>query len=89
MPKSLRRYADKDLAREYRNRQRKANYAACPGDPSVSHRRWERWEEEMVSYHLVTDREISLATGRSVRAIQIKRHKMRKEGGQGVPGQEE
>jgi len=28
----------------------------------------------------VSDRVISAATGRSVRAIQVKRHKMRKEG---------
>ena len=80
MPKSLRGYADNDLAREYRNRQRKANYDACSGDPGISRTRWAGWEEDMVAEHAVSDRVISAATGRSVRAIQVKRHKMRKEG---------
>ena len=44
MPKSLMGFADSAKAREYRNRQRKRNYALCPGDDEVRHTRWQDWE---------------------------------------------
>lgn len=78
MPKSLMGFADSAKAREYRNRQRKRNYALCPGDDEVRHTRWQDWERELVMEHDMPDREISRMTGRSVRAIQVMRHKMRK-----------
>lgn len=80
MPKSLRAFADSERAREYRNRQRKRNYALCPGDDDVRHTRWQDWERELVMEHDIPDREISRRTGRSVRAIQVMRWKMRKAG---------
>lgn len=62
------------------HRQRKRNYALCPGDDEVRHTRWQDWERELVMEHDMPDREISRMTGRSVRAIQVMRHKMRKAG---------
>ena len=76
MPKTLKNFADSERAREYRNRQRERNYALCPGDDDVRHTRWRDWEME----HTMPDREISRMTGRSVRAIQVMRHKLRKTG---------
>lgn len=63
-----------------RNRQRERNYALCPGDDDVRHTRWRDWERRLVMEHDIPDREISRMTGRSVRAIQVMRHKMRKNG---------
>ena len=79
MPKTLKSYADSERAREYRNRQRKRNYALCPGNDEVRHTRWRDWERKLVMEHDIPDREISRMTVRSVRAIQVMRHKMRKE----------
>lgn len=62
------------------NRQRERNYALCPGDDDVRHTRWRDWERRLVMEHDIPDREISRMTGRSVRAIQVMRHKMRKNG---------
>lgn len=56
------------------------NYALCPGDDDVRHTRWQDWERGLVMEHDMPDREISRMTGRSVRAIQVMRHKMRKNG---------
>lgn len=86
MPKSLKRYTDPMKAREYRNRQRKINYDRCPGDPTVSRSRYTEDEERLIAGWKGTDRELSAATGRGVRAIQIKRHRMRKEGPHGDSG---
>lgn len=80
MPKTLKNYADSERAREYRNRQRESNYALCPGDDDVRHTRWQDWERELVMEHDIPDREISRITGRSVRAIQVMRYKLRKTG---------
>ena len=80
MPKTLKNFADSERAREYRNRQRERNYALCPGDDDVRHTRWQDWERELVMEHTMPDREISRMTGRSVRAIQVMRHKLRKTG---------
>lgn len=38
------------------------------------------WERRLVMEHDIPDREISRMTGRSVRAIQVMRYKMRKAG---------
>ena len=51
-----------------------------PGDDEVRHTRWRDWERRLVMEHDIPDREISRMTGRSVRAIQVMRHKMRKNG---------
>lgn len=66
MPKTLKNFADSERAREYRNH--------------VRHTRWQDWERELVMEHTMPDREISRMTGRSVRAIQVMRHKLRKTG---------
>ena len=79
MPKTLKNFADSERAREYRNRQRKRNYALCPGNDEVRHTRWRDWERKLVMEHDIPDWEISRISGRSVRAIQVMRHKMRKE----------
>lgn len=79
MPKTLKNFADSERAREYCNRQRKRNYALCPGNDEVRHTRWRDWERKLVMEHDIPDREISRITGRSVRAIQVMRHRMRKE----------
>lgn len=80
MPKTLKNFADSERARKYRNRQRERNYALCPGDDDVRHTRWRDWERRLVMEHDIPDREISRMTGRSVRAIQVMRYKMRKAG---------
>ena len=55
MPKSLMGFADSAKAREYRNRQRKRNYALCPGDDDVRHTRWQDWERRLVMEHDMPD----------------------------------
>lgn len=72
MPKTLKNFADSERA--------KRNYALCPGDDDVRHTRWRDWERELMMEHTMPDREISRMTGRSVRAIQAMRHKLRKTG---------
>ena len=71
-------YADKDKARRTCNAQRARYYDRLKGDKNVSGMFWEDWEEQMVMDHDLTGREISEITGRSVRAIQGKRHKLRR-----------
>lgn len=77
-PKRLKSYADKEKALACRNRNRKSNYDKAPGDPLVSHSRWTQQEEDMVAIHEISDRELSKKIGRSVRAIQGKRTRLKK-----------
>ena len=74
MPKCLKKFANKDTARKYRNRMRKRNYQQTAYAPN--HRqKWTVSEINMVLEHKIPDRELSTKIGRSVGAIQKTRVK--------------
>ena len=77
MPKMLKKYADTDKARAYRNRQRKINYDRDGSDRHRSKEPWTIHEIDMILERRLTDREVARIIGRSVRAIQIKRCKLK------------
>lgn len=79
MPKSLKSFADTDKARAYRNRQRKINYDRDGSDRRHGNKQWLRFEIDMILERKLTDREVARIIGRSVRAIQVKRCKLRHE----------
>lgn len=81
MPKTLRGYADTDKARAYRNRQRKINYDRDGSDRRNGNKPWSRHEIDMILERRLTDREVARIIGRSVRAIQVKRYKLKHERG--------
>lgn len=77
MPKHLKDYKDKEKARITRNRQRQKNY----GKTSFIYkgrRRWTEYEDTLVLEHSITDFELSQQIIRSVKAIQIRRCKLKK-----------
>lgn len=76
--KRLKQYKDSDKAKAYRYRHRKKNYEKGAGDPKVSGVCWTKQEEILALEHKMTDRELSKKIGRSVRAIQAKRYKMKR-----------
>ena len=65
-------YADMDLFRETRNRQKRRYYGRTTNAP---HRRqpWTVHDLERVMAHDITDTQLSAEIGRSVRAIQMMR----------------
>lgn len=77
MPKTLKEYADTDRARAYRNRQRKINYDRDGSDRHRSREPWTRHEIDMILERKLTDREVARIMGRSVKAIQIKRCRLK------------
>lgn len=77
-PKRLKSYNDKEKAIAYRNRQRKINYDRGAGSKLVSGTKWTKEDEHKVLEHSISDRELSMQIGRSVRAIQQKRLKLKK-----------
>lgn len=81
MPHSLRYFYDENKAREYRNRQRKNNYAKT--QYNRHHReRWTEKEIDLVLKHDITDYELSKVLGRSVQAIQCQRVRWRLRNGE-------
>lgn len=79
VPKSLKRFADSDKARTYRNRQRKINYDRDGSDRRRKYRPYLRYEVEMILERRLTDREIARIIGRSVSSIQNKRSRLKQE----------
>ena len=76
MPSCIKNFKNKALARKYRNHQRKMNYGK--GRKSDKNR-WQEWTTEDMNLLMnsnKTDRELSVAIGRSVQAIQIKRSRL-------------
>lgn len=74
MPKCLKKFANAETARKYRNRMRKRNYQQTAYAPN--HRqKWSISEIKMVLEHKIPDRELSAKIGRSVGAIQSTRAK--------------
>lgn len=76
MPKCLKNYKDPVKAKQYRDRQRKMNYERTNIYPPKG--LWASWEDELVLAHAKPDRELSAEIKRSVRAIQIRRSKLKK-----------
>lgn len=81
VPKSLKRFADSDKARAYRNRQRKINYDRDGSDRKRGNKPWLRYEVEMILEREHTDRMLAKILGRSVAAIQVKRCSLKREQG--------
>lgn len=79
MPKALKGYTDTDKAKTYRNRQRKINYDRDGSDRRNSNKRWSNHEIDMILECELTDREVARIIGRSVKAIQIKRARLKHE----------
>ena len=79
MPKTLKEYADTDKARAYRNRQRKINYDRDGSDRRNGRKPWSKHEIDMILERELTDREVARIIGRSVKAIQIKRCRLKNE----------
>lgn len=76
MPKCIKFYADKETARQYRNRMRKRNYQQTAHAPNGG-QKWTVKEIKMVLEHKIPDRELSAKIGRSVAAIQNARTKFK------------
>ena len=77
MPKSLKFCKDKERARKTRNRQRKKNYNKT-SFYSEGRRKYLEKEDEMIIEHSMTDFELAHLIGRSVQAIQTRRHRLKK-----------
>ncbi len=60
-----------------RNEERLKNYAKGRIDPRNEYQGYSKKECEAILRHSVTDRELALSLGRTVQAIQGKRHKLR------------
>ena len=79
LPKSLKAYADKNLALEYRNRQRRINYYGEGRDQRERSRSpWLPYEDELILQHEYSDRELSNLLKRTIPAIQHRRHRLKK-----------
>ena len=78
MPKTIARYRDKDKARRWRNFQRKENYKR--GNFCQSKRRpWTKKEIALIMHSPKLDRILAEQLKRSVSAIQVRRHHVKKE----------
>jgi hypothetical protein len=78
MPKSLKNYVDQRKALEYRNKQRQANYNRGAQHNFNGDKEWSSREINLVLAHKISDAEIAKQLGRTVRAIQLKRYRLRK-----------
>ena len=79
MPKSIKRFKDKDKARVYRNKQRRKNYITSRPVERVR-RFWTPEENERVLYiPRRSDRELAVELNRSMQAIQVQRCRLLKE----------
>ena len=72
-------YADKEKYRKYRNGYNSRYYARTQNAPN-KRQRWTLHDMDMIIKREVSDTELSKLLGRSVRAIQMKRQKLKKEG---------
>ena len=75
MPKSLIGFVDEEKRQEYRNYQRKRNYARGRKDVTNTFKRWDDNDIKLICKkpNGMTDRQLAEMLGRSVQAIQIKR----------------
>lgn len=73
MPNWVKKYKDKDKARELRNKERLQYYAKSKENAVNRGTRYTQYEIDMILNHEITDHEISKIIGRSVQAIQNKR----------------
>jgi len=76
MPKCIKKYADEDKARKYRNHQRKENYKTGRLHQKVRGE-WTNKEAEAILNPDASDRVLALQLKRSVQAIQVKRSKLK------------
>ena len=76
MPKCLKFYKDKKKALAYRNRQRAINYSKS--DEWAEKHPWTKSEDIMVLERKTTDFELSKIIKHSIRAIQIRRSKLKR-----------
>lgn len=76
MPNWVKRYSDKERARNLRNMHRKRNYSKTQGYPP---RDWTVGEMDLILNSEKTDRELAEILKRSVQSIQIKRCRLKKE----------
>ena len=76
MPYSIKLFKDKNKARIYRNRQRNLNYSKTMDAENKGYR-WTSEDERMVLSFKGIDAELSEIIGRGVRAIQIKRTRIK------------
>lgn len=79
MPKSLKLYKNKELRQQYRNRQRRRNYEKSNKFAVNGYNPYSSEECQLILEHNITDFELSKQLGRSMRAIQGKRFKLKKE----------
>lgn len=73
MPKCIKSFKNKALARKYRNAQRKMNYGKGRKSDKNRGQEWTIEDMNLLTNSGKTDRELSVAIGRSVQAIQVKR----------------
>jgi hypothetical protein len=85
LPNSLKHYKDREKAREYRNRQRKANYRKSDVFRLPGFRHWSYRDIELIMMSSMTDFALARLLHRNVRAIQIKRSMCLKRQRQGLP----
>ena len=74
-------YKNMDRYRNTRKLQ-KQRYRERTGSGMYSPRKWEAWEDELVTAHEQTDAELAKLLGRSVQAVQMRRHRLTERGTQ-------
>lgn len=77
MPNFARQYKDKEKCRQIRNEQRARYYKKTA---IYQGREWTAYEDKMVLEHSMPDMELSALLQRGVRAIQIRRCRLKKKG---------
>ena len=76
--KARKSYKDQDKFRKYRNRYKK-RYASRRNFSDGKYKHLTTREMEIVLAHEITDTEIAKMLNRSIVAVQMKRHKLKKE----------
>lgn len=76
MPSSKRTYKDMEKFKEYRRKGKKRNYDR--GAVGCERHSWTLEEDQLVLASMISDRELSKITRHSVRAIQIRRNRLKK-----------
>lgn len=77
MPKCLKHYKDKDKARAYTYRRNKKYYTKHMYSQDIKKKRWSDFEVKIILDHKFSDVVIAMRLQRSVRAIQVKRCKLK------------
>lgn len=79
MTKAIKYYRNEELAHEYRKHQRAQNYAKSEKHATNKGEPYSQSDCDAIVAHSICDFELSKQLGRSVRAIQIKRSKLKQE----------